>query len=75
MHTREPVHWTIQDIERLCSRLGWQCLPPTDGGSPWKVTAADEEAMLTLPAKRPIKPAYVRKLLAMIGRRSDGEAN
>jgi hypothetical protein len=24
--------WTIQDIERLCSGLGWRCLPPTGGG-------------------------------------------
>jgi len=43
--------WTIQDIERLCSGLGWPCLPPTGGGSHWKVTAPDEEAILTIPAK------------------------
>jgi hypothetical protein len=67
--------WTIQDIERLCSGLGWRCLPPMGGGSPWKITAADEEAILTIPAKRPIKPVYVRKLLAMMGRRGDGEAD
>src|SRR6266849_6613583 len=50
-------------------------LPPTGGGSHWKITAADEEAILTIPAKRPIKPVYVRKLLAMMGRRGDGEAD
>jgi len=55
--------------------LGWRCLPPTGGGSHWKITAADEEAILTIPAKRPIKPVYVRKLLAMMGRRGDGEAD
>jgi hypothetical protein len=43
--------WTIQDIERLCSGLGWRCLPPTGGGSHWKVMAADEEAILTIPGK------------------------
>jgi len=67
--------WTIQDIERLCSGLGWQCLPPAGGGSHWKVTAADEEAILTIPAKRSIKPVYIRKLLAMIERRGDGETD
>lgn len=67
--------WTIQDIERLCSGLGWPCLPPTGGGSHWKVTAPDEEAILTIPAKRPIKPVDIRKLLAMIERRGDGEAD
>jgi hypothetical protein len=45
------------------------------GGSHWRVTAADEEAILTIPAKRPIKPVCVRKLLAMMGRRGDGEAD
>jgi hypothetical protein len=50
-------------------------LPPTGGGSHWKVTAPDEEAILTIPAKRPIKPVYIRKLPAMIKRRGDGEAD
>jgi hypothetical protein len=50
-------------------------LPPTGGGSHWKITAANEEAILTIPAKRPIKPVYVRKLLAMMGRRGYGEAD
>jgi hypothetical protein len=40
---RNPAgDWTIQDIERLCGGLGWQCLPPTGGGSHWKITVADE---------------------------------
>ncbi len=28
--------------------------------------APGEEAILTIPAKRPIKPVYIRKLLAML---------
>jgi hypothetical protein len=73
---RNPAgDWAIQDIERLCGGLGWQCLPPTGGGSHWKITAVDEGAILTIPAKRPIKPVYIRKLLAMIERRGDGEAD
>jgi hypothetical protein len=73
---RNPAgDWTIQDIERLCGGLGWPCLPPTGGGSHWKITAVDEEAIITIPAKRPIKPVYIRKLLAMIERRGDGEAD
>jgi hypothetical protein len=75
MRQNPAADWTIQDIERLCTGLGWQCSPPTGGGSHWKVTAAGEEAILTIPAKRPIKPVYIRKLLAMTGRRGDGEAD
>lgn len=32
----------------------------------WTVMAPGEEAILTIPAKRPIKPVYIRKLLAML---------
>ena len=67
--------WTIRDIERLCRVLGWRCLPPSGGGSHWKVTAADQEAILTIPARRPIKPIYIRKLLAMVEKQGDGEAD
>jgi hypothetical protein len=56
-------------------RIGLRRLPPAGGGSHWKVTAADEEAILTIPAKRPIKPVYIRKLLTMIGRQGNGEAD
>jgi hypothetical protein len=63
---RNPAgDWTILDIERLCGGLGWQCLPPTGGASHRKITAADDEAILTIPAKRPVKPVYIRKVLAI----------
>jgi hypothetical protein len=64
--------WTIQDIERVCNGLGWRCLPPSGGGSHWKVTASHGDAILTIPARRPIKAIYIRKLLAMMDRRVDG---
>ena len=64
--------WTIGDIERVCAGLGWLCLPPSGGGSHWKVAAPDDDTILTLPAKRPVKPIYIRKLLAMMERLTDG---
>jgi predicted RNA binding protein YcfA (HicA-like mRNA interferase family) len=67
--------WTIEDIKRLCEGLGWQCLPPSGGGSHWKVKAPDQDAILTVPAKRPIKPIYIRKLLAMMERENDEQTN
>jgi len=70
---RNPAgDWTIQDIERVCNGLGWICLPPSGGGSHWKVTAPEEGAILTIPSKRPIKAIYIRKLLSMMDRRNDG---
>jgi hypothetical protein len=64
--------WTIQNIERVRNGLGWRCLPPSGGGSHWKATASDVDAILTIPARRPIKAIYIRKLLAMMDRRADG---
>ena len=69
--------WTIQDVERICKAMGWDCLPPTGGGSHWKVAVPGSEAVLTVPAKRPIKPIYIRKLLEMAreARHGQGETD
>lgn len=75
MRHNAAADWTIADVARVCGGLGWQCLPPSGGGSHWKVTAPGAEAILTVPARRPIKAVYIRQLLAMIERCGDGEAN
>jgi hypothetical protein len=60
---RNPAgDWTIEDIRRLCDHLGWRCLPPSSG-SHWKV--ASPTGILVVPARRPIKPFYIRKLVEM----------
>ena len=56
--------WTIEDIRRVCERRGWQCLAPSRG-SHWKVAAPGKPDILVVPARRPIKPFYVRKCVAM----------
>lgn len=62
---RNPAgDWTIEDVRRLCGRVGWECLPPS-GGSHWKVAAPGSPDILVIPARRPIKPFYIRKLVAM----------
>jgi hypothetical protein len=55
--------WTISDVQLVCVRLGWTCMPPTGGGSHWKIAISGSDAILTIPAKRPIKPVYIRKLM------------
>lgn len=70
---RNPAgDWTIADVQKLCDGLGWQCLPPTDGGSHWKVAIPGSEAIPTIPAKRPIKTAYIRKLMEYLKASNDG---
>ena len=70
---RNPAgDWTIQDVQTLCKGLGWVCLPPSGGGSHWKVAIPGSEAILTIPAKRPIKPVYIRKLTDYAKGSTDG---
>ena len=70
---RNPAgDWTIQDVQTLCKGLGWVCLPPSGGGSHWKVAISGSEAILTIPAKRPIKPVYIRKLMDYAKGSTDG---
>jgi predicted RNA binding protein YcfA (HicA-like mRNA interferase family) len=65
--------WTIKDIQKLCKMLGWSCLPPMGGGSHWKVSVPAHETILTVPAKRPIKPIYIRKLMEMVKANENGQ--
>ena len=70
---RNPAgDWTIQDVQTLCKGLGWQCLPPTGGVSHFKIAVPGSETILTIPAKRPIKPVYIRKLMECVKGSANG---
>jgi hypothetical protein len=66
MRSNPAADWSIDDVARVCHRLGWRCLPPPGGGSHWKIAAPGDDTILTVPAKRPIKPVYIRRLIAMM---------
>ena len=62
---RNPAgDWTIEDIRRVCERLGIECLTPSRG-SHWKVATPGKPDILVIPARRPIKSIYIRKFVAM----------
>ncbi len=64
---RNPAgDWTIGDVQKICAGLQWICLPPSGGGSHWKIAVPGSETILTIPAKRPIKPVYIRKLMELV---------
>lgn len=68
---RNPAaDWTMRDIQTLCREFGWQCLPPS-GGSHWKIVIPGRAHILTIPARRPIKPIYIRKITALAKEESD----
>jgi hypothetical protein len=59
-------NWTIHDVEVLCRKHGVLCEPARGGGSHYKVAHPRMAEKLTIPYKRPIKPVYIRRLVAFI---------
>jgi hypothetical protein len=60
--------WRIADVERLCRAYGVRCTAPSGGGSHYTARAEGIETILTIPARRPIKPVYIRRLVQLIDR-------
>jgi hypothetical protein len=59
-------NWTIADVEAVCGEFGISSAPPTGGGSHFKIAHPALREKLTIPFKRPIKPVYIKKLVAFI---------
>jgi hypothetical protein len=58
--------WTIADVSALCREFDIGCAPSRAGSSHYKVSHRFSRDILTIPFKRPIKPVYIRKLVAFI---------
>src|SRR5262249_33173432 len=65
MRRNPAADWRIADVETVCGGLGIDCTPPAHG-SHYTVSHASQRAILTIPARRPIKPVYIRALLHYI---------
>jgi hypothetical protein len=66
MSANSRGNWTIAEVEAVCREFGISCAPPTGGGSHYKIAHPRLGEKLTIPFKRPIKPVYIRKLVAFI---------
>ena len=60
-----PRDWRIEDVERVCQAYGVACTPPRKG-SHYKVNHPSQQAILTIPAHRPIKPVYIKDLMTFL---------
>ena len=58
--------WRIADVELVCRTFGVRCSPPSGGGSHYTLSHAGRLDLLTIPARRPIKSVYIRKLVAFV---------
>ncbi len=59
--------WLIADVARVCRENGWTCQKPSNG-SHYKASHPVAGLTLTIPAKRPIKPVYIKALVDFIER-------
>ena len=66
MRSNPRGDWTIADVEVVCREFAIECSPSRSGSSHYKVKHRAVAEVLTVPFKRPIKPVYIRKLVAMI---------
>jgi hypothetical protein len=57
--------WRIEDIALVCATCGFDCEPPKRG-SHYTISHPAAKVILTIPYNRPVKPVYIRLLLAYI---------
>lgn len=66
-----PRDWQIADIEAIANRLG---ITMRQGkGSHVSLTHPAWVNILTIPAHRPVKPIYIKKLILLIDALKEGE--
>jgi hypothetical protein len=77
MRRNPAADWTINDVATVCQEHGATCSAPSGGGSHYKVSHPNSYDILTVPARRPIKSVYVRKLVRFIDsvRRSEDDVD
>lgn len=57
--------WSIDDVCTVCNQFGLTATAPKRG-SHYKISHPAHPEILTIPSKRPIKPPYIRALVALI---------
>ena len=60
-----PRDWSIKDVQAACRAAGVACKKPKRGDH-YTISHPDVDRILTIPATRPIKPVYIRKLIRFI---------
>ncbi|MGN7613143.1 type II toxin-antitoxin system HicA family toxin [Magnetococcales bacterium HHB-1] len=68
-----PRDWRIEEIRHVALRHGFDIRQPR--GSHITLSHPSLEMILTIPAHRPVKPIYIRKLLDMINTLRQDDSN
>ncbi len=72
MTTNPQDGWTIQDVITVCAAANVECSAPTRGGH-YKISHSSQVEILTIPAHRPVKAIYIKRLVAFLSRVHGGE--
>lgn len=73
MRNNPKDNWVVDDLESVSKKVGLEYSPPSRG-SHFKVSSPYHSAILTIPAKRPLKPVYIRKFVALTERHLEAVA-
>ena len=71
---RNPRDWRIADVEALCASFGLRMERPPSG-SHFGVKHPASADILTIPADRPIKPVYIRRLVKLVDQAIEWQAS
>ena len=66
MRGNPKADWTIADVVAVCREHGIAAAASRSGSSHYKISHSGQNEILTVPYKRPVKPVYIRKLVAFI---------
>lgn len=67
MRRNPAADWQIEDVATVCRASGIECVAPSRG-SHYRIAHNAVAAILTIPARRPVKPVYIRMLVDYIDR-------
>ena len=72
---QNPSGWRIEQVEALCRSFGIECDPPPGGGSHYTVAHSSQKEQLTVVARKPVKPIYIRLLVSFVDKVQIWRAN
>lgn len=64
MKANPRADWDIGDVTKLCDQVGLIASPP-NRGSHYKIHSPVVDGILIVPARRPVKPVYIKDLVGL----------
>jgi hypothetical protein len=68
---KHPIGWRIEDLQVVAANHFVEWRTPGRGGSHVIFSAPGVREIVSVPAKRPIKPVYIKHFLALIDAAGD----